>query len=228
MPQSRVNWQGGQIPFQAATAELPEWLRSALYRGGAKGGLTENDPLWGCLLATAEQLKATAEQLKAYLDAQAGGTKRSVDELTQAVSALSRSVESRVQPRPVERRVEVEHHVEPKSRHKNIGKWVAILIGAGAVFGAGYFVCWSNAQSAMEKVRQQAKQQVDQVIEAQPAANLVSSFLAKHSGKISLGSVLSSDGKSETEGIIIEPGDLKFGQPTYSRTGGALVPLYRQ
>src|SRR5271166_1260509 len=163
-----------------------------------------------------------------YLDAQAGGTKRSVDELTQAVSALSRSVESRVQPRPVERRVEVEHHVEPKSRHKNIGKWVAILIGAGAVFGAGYFVCWSNAQSAMEKVRQQAKQQVDQVIEAQPAANLVSSFLAKHSGKISLGSVLSSDGKSETEGIIIEPGDLKFGQPTYSRTGGALVPLYRQ
>jgi hypothetical protein len=220
MPQ--LNGRGGQIPVQTALSGLPPWLQNALYRGAAKGGLTESDPLWGCLLATAEQLKATAE----HLDAQAGGTKRSVDELTQAIRTLSQSVESRVQPRPVERRVEVEHPVEPKSRPKNIGKWVATLIAAGAVFGAGYFFCWRNTYSEIGKAKQQAEEQVDRVIGAQPTANLVSSFLAKHSGNISIGRIISPDGTRETEGIIISPGDLKFGQPTFSKDGGnVLVPV---
>ena len=89
MFQHKVNGRGGQIPIQAAISELPEWLQSALYRGAAKGGLTETDPLWGCLVANGELLKS-------YLDAQADGTKKSVEELTQAIRELSRSVKHRV------------------------------------------------------------------------------------------------------------------------------------
>ena len=101
------------IPIQAAISELPEWLQSALYRGAAKGGLTETDPLWGCLVANGELLKS-------YLDAQADGTKKSVEELTQAIRELSRSVK---------------HRVEPESRPENIAKlWAAILYcGRGGI-----------------------------------------------------------------------------------------------
>ena len=73
---------------------------------------------------------------------------------------------------------------------------------------------------------QEDSQRVERVINAQPAANRVPSFLAAHSGNISIGPIISSDGKSETQGIIITPGDLKFGQPTFSSEGGnALVPI---
>ena len=129
MFQHKVNGRGGQIPVQAAISELPEWLQSALYRGAAKGGLTETDPLWGCLVANGELLKS-------YLDAQADGTKKSVEELTQAIRELSRSVK---------------HRVEPESRPENIAKlWAAILIAVVAVFGIGYFACWSSTHLALE------------------------------------------------------------------------------
>jgi hypothetical protein len=203
--QHKVNGRGGQIPIQAAISELPEWLQSALYRGAAKVGLTETDPLWGCLVANGELLKS-------YLDAQADGTKKSVEELTQAIRELSRSVK---------------HRVEPESRPENIAKlWAVILIAVVAVFGVGYFACWSRTHLALEARMQEASQRVERVINAQPAANRVPSFLAAHSGNISIGPIISSDGKSETQGIIIRPGDLKFGQPTFSSEGGnALVPI---
>ena len=205
MFQHKVNGRGGQIPVQAAISELPEWLQSALYRGAAKGGLTETDPLWGCLVANGELLKS-------YLDAQAGGTKKSIEELTQEIRELSRSVK---------------HRVEPESRPENIVKlWAAILIAIGAVFGAGYFACWSNTHLALEARMQEVNQRVDSVIHAQPTANVVASFLAAHSGNISIGPIISSDGRSESQGIIIRHGDLKFGQPTFSSEGGnALVPI---
>src|SRR6267154_2661571 len=165
--------RGGQIPIQAAISELPEWLQSALYRGAAKGGLTETDPLWGCLVANGELLKS-------YLDAQADGTKKSVEELTQAIRELSRSVK---------------HRVEPESRPENIAKlWAAILIAVVAVFGVGYFACWSSTHLALEARMQEASQRVERVINAQPTASRVPSFLAAHSGNISIGPIISSDG----------------------------------
>jgi hypothetical protein len=126
--QHKVNGRGGQIPIQAAISELPEWLQSALYRGAAKGGLTETDPLWGCLVANGELLKS-------YLDAQPDGTKKSVEELTQAIRELSRSVK---------------HRVEPESRPENIAKlWAAILIAVVAVFGIGYLACWGESRASV-------------------------------------------------------------------------------
>ena len=95
----------------------------------------------------------------------------------------------------------------PTSRPENIAKlWAAILIAVVAVFGVGYFACWSRTHLALEARMQEASQRVDRVINAQPAANRVPSFLAAHSGNISIGPIISSDGKSESQGIIIRPG----------------------
>jgi len=44
--QHKVNGRGGQIPIQAAISECRNGFRAS-YRGAAKGGLTETDPLWG-------------------------------------------------------------------------------------------------------------------------------------------------------------------------------------
>lgn len=190
--------QGGQIAIQLATSELPEWLKSALYRGAAKGGLTETDPLWGCLVANGELLRA-------YLDAEAGGTKKSLAELTQEVQKLARAVQ---------------YLKSPETRPENVAKrWGIILAIAAMIFGAGYCVCWSNMHMALE-------QRMARVINAQPAASRVPLWLAAHGGSISIGVIKSADGKSEQQGIIIEPGALKFAQPTFSLEGGsALVPI---
>ena len=160
MFQHKVNGRGGQIPIQAAISELPEWLQSALYRGAAKGGLTETDPLWGCLVANGELLKS-------YLDAQADGTKKSVEELTQAIRELSRSVK---------------HRVEPESRPENIAKlWAAILIAVVAVFGVGYFACWSRTHLALEARMQEASQaRHKRTASSQPGAFIPCGALRKY------------------------------------------------
>ena len=184
MFQHKVNGRGGQIPIQAAISELPEWLQSALYRGAAKGGLTETDPLWGCLVANGELLKS-------YLDTQADGTKKSVEELTQAIRELSRSVK---------------HRVEPESRPENIAKlWAAILIAVVAVFGVGYFACWSRTHLALEARMQEASQGVERVINAQPTASRVPSLLAAHAGNISIGPIISFRRKERDPGDYYSP-----------------------
>jgi len=72
----------------------------------------------------------------------------------------------------------------------------------------------------------QEDDRVERVINAQPAASRVPLWLAAHGGSISIGVIKSADGKSEQQGIIIQPGALKFAQPTFSLEGGnALVPI---
>jgi hypothetical protein len=205
--ENRQNGQGGQIAVQTATSELPEWLQSALYRGAAKGGLTETDPLWGCLVANGELLRA-------YLDAQATGTKKSVEELTKEVRDLARSVQ---------------YVKSPESRPDNIAKrWGIIFIIAGCIFLAGYFFCWSRLHVALEESmirdRQIADERVARVIKERPADARPYLDFVSYGGLFAREPIAPGPGHPETEGFVMRPGHLA--KPWVSSDGeAAVIPI---
>jgi len=205
--ENRQNGQGGQIAVQTATSELPEWLQSALYRGAAKGGLTETDPLWGCLVANGELLRA-------YLDAQAAGTKQSVEQLSRDIRELTTALK---------------HRVEPETRPENIAKrWGIIVIIAGSIFLAGYFVCWSRLHVALEvsmiRDRQLADERVARVIKERPADARPYLDFVSYGGLFAREPIAPGPGHPETEGFVMRPGHLA--KPWVSSDGeAAVIPI---
>jgi hypothetical protein len=53
----------------------------------------------------------------------------------------------------------------------------------------------------------------------------VTTYLRTKGGDIAIGPITNANGKSQTQGVIIRPGSLKFGKPEFSTDGAALVPI---
>jgi hypothetical protein len=97
-------------------------------------------------------------------------------------------------------------------------KW-GIRLGIAAIVGVIAFLAGELNAS------HQANDRIEAVVNAMPAASRVPLYLTGQGGGISLGRITAADGRSESQGIIIRPGHLKFGQPTFSTDGNALVPI---
>jgi hypothetical protein len=88
-------------------------------------------------------------------------------------------------------------------------------------FFLGYL---SAARQADARARQDNARLVAAVA-GLPTAASVTTYLRTKGGDIAIGPITNANGKSQTQGVIIRPGSLKFGKPEFSTDGAALVPI---
>lgn len=196
MPLPENNGQS-RVTIGEASAQLPEWLSLALHRAAARGRLSEKDALWGLLAANAELMRT-------YLDAEANGTKESIQKLEKQIQVLVR---------------DIQYVKAPETRPSAVWRRIVLRTGISALLLSLAFL------AGVMYTARQAEARVDRIIDAQPYANRAQLYLSAHQGAIDLGPLKPTEGHNETQGIFIYPGNLKLGEPWVSTDGITVAPI---
>lgn len=108
------------------------------------------------------------------------------------------------------------------SKKEKIKAWVTQIsaYGAAALFlvGAGYGLCWVSLHQSVDE-------KVDRLIGAMPFNTQAQAYLASHRGSVFVGPLQRTQDHPETDGIVINPGNLHLSQSWVSSGGYTVVPI---
>lgn len=106
---------------------------------------------------------------------------------------------------------------KPKPEHWT-SRGIKFVVAGLILIGLGYLIC-------LTQLHADGDARVDRIIHTQMKAYEVPLWLISHNGSIYKGPITPSEGHSETQGIILCPGESKLSAPWVTDKGYIVVPI---